>query len=322
MTGPDALPLLVDAADLGLRRIVVPSSVGDIVVRAGLDGGGPATLLLHGAAGSWTTWTPLLSSAARDGAALSDVVAMDLPGWGESDGLARVRSVSGLADAVAEAVRGLGYDAWHVVGHSLGGFLALDLAARHPGSTASVTLVSPSGPAVVDAIRRPVHGGLAVPGFAGMLLIMRALAALGPLGRRLVRAVDRWGGMPPLTAPLFRSAVHPSVVAAFADEVRPAAFATAARFAAAYDLSTWSRVSCPVSWVRGERDVFAGRPDTAALRSLIADLSEVRLPDAGHFAHIERPDAVRAAMSAARRRQRREIVTRRGVSASRSSPCP
>ena len=301
---PHPLPLRTDGAALGLRRLVVPTSVGEVVVRSGREAGGPATILLHGAAGSWTTWTPLVAASDLSGAPLTDVVALDLPGWGESGGFERVPSVEHLSDAVAEVARALGYSSWRIVGHSLGGFVALDVAARHPHSTLGVTLVSATGTGVLEAIRRPVRGGRALPWFAGMLLTMRILAVLdrasAPLsaGTRLVRLLGRLEGLGALSSPLFAGRVHPSVPAAFADEVRPSAFACAARLAADYEERTWTGIRCPVRSVRGSRDVFAGETDAAAFLSLIPGFSEVRLADAGHFAHVERPDAVLAAVAA------------------------
>ncbi|HEX5856798.1 MAG TPA: alpha/beta hydrolase [Microbacterium sp.] len=291
---PHALPLSTDASRFGLRRLVVPTRIGDVVVHARAGTDGPPTILLHGAAGSWTTWTPLLTASTLQSreAVLADVIALDLPGWGESGDAARVNSVEELSDAVVEVARALGHTEWRIVGHSLGGLLALATAARHSGPTLGVTLVSASGAGVVDAARRPVRGGLRLPGFAGMLLAMRALAVLGDAGPIVVRLLGRLVGMPVLTSPLFAGRVHPSVIAAFADEVRPAAFARAARLAAGYDLGTWQDIACPVRSVRGARDVFAGAMDAAAFAGLIADFREVTLPDAGHFAHIERPDAV------------------------------
>jgi pimeloyl-ACP methyl ester carboxylesterase len=293
---PHPLALRTDGTTLGLRRLMVPTSVGDVVVRTGRETGGPATILLHGAAGSWTTWTPLLAASDLTAAPLRDVVALDLPGWGESGGFDRVRSVEDVSDAVVEVARALGYSSWRVVGHSLGGFVALDLAARYPDATLGVTLVSSTGRGTLDAIRRPVRGGLALPWFAGMLLTMRVLALVRGAG--LVRALGRLGLLRALSSPLFVGAVHPSVVAAFADEVRPAAFARAARLAAAYEERTWSGIRCPVRSVRGARDVFAGEADAGAFVTLIPDFAEVRLHDAGHFANVERPDAVLTAIAA------------------------
>lgn len=294
---PHALPLRTDAERLGLRRLVVPTSAGDVVVHVGREAGGPATILLHGAAGSWTTWTPLLAASGLHGSGLADVVALDLPGWGESADLTRVHSVEDMSDAIVQVARALGYSTWRIVGHSLGGFLALDVAARHPQSTLGVTLVSASGAGVLDAVRHPVRGGLRLPGFAGMLLAMRTLALFGKAGRVIVRRLAAFGWMPALTSPLFSGPVHPSVVAAFAEEVRPESFARAARLAADYELRTWTGIGCPVRSVRGSCDVFAGETDAAAFVLLIPDFREVRLGDAGHFAHVERPDAVLRALT-------------------------
>jgi pimeloyl-ACP methyl ester carboxylesterase len=308
---PHPLPLRTDGATLGLRRLVVPSSVGEVAVHAGREGGGPATILLHGAAGSWTTWTPLLAASDLSPAPITDVIAIDLPGWGSSGGSGRAHTVGEVSDAVAEVARALGYSSWRVVGHSLGGFLALDVAARHPDATLGVTLVSATGTGVIDAVRRPLRGGVALPWFAGMLLTMRTLALCGRAGSGLVRLAARRGWLPALSAPLFVGTVHPSVIAALADEVRPSAFAHAARLAGEYEVRTWTGISCPVRSVRGARDVFAGETDAAAFVALIPDFSEVRLRDAGHFAHVERPDAVLPAIAATAR-------IRLGVAARRS----
>ena len=145
---PHPLPLRTDGEALGLRRLVVPTSVGEVVVRAGRESGGPATILLHGAAGSWTTWTPLIAASDLSSAPLTDVIALDLPGWGESGGFDRVRCVEDVSDAVAEVARALGYSSWRLVGHSLGGFIALDVASRYPDATLGVTLISATGTGV------------------------------------------------------------------------------------------------------------------------------------------------------------------------------
>jgi pimeloyl-ACP methyl ester carboxylesterase len=281
---------VIDPDALGLTREVVETPLGPVVVRAGRRTGAVATVLLHGAAGSWTTWAPLLAAEPR----IPDVVAPDLPGWGESAAPARPADVAAVSAAVAVVARALGYERWIVVGHSLGGFVALDLAAREPAATVAVGLVSPTGAAVVDAIRRPLRGGLGLPWFAGMLLAMRALAALPASGRRLLRLLARIGLLRPLAAPLFADVprVDEAVIAALAEEIRPVPFLLATRAAAAYDLATWRGVRCPVRTVRGARDVFVGAGDGAALAALVPEVSELVLQGAGHFAAVERPAAV------------------------------
>lgn len=276
-----------------MRRRVMRTSAGNVVVRAGQATDDTATILLHGAAGSWTTWTPLLRAAARSGTPLGDVIAIDLPGWGETRPSAGT-DVALLSGAVREIAEMLGYRRWLLVGHSLGGFLALDLAARTPRRTAAVLLISPSGPAVLRAIRQVFRGGVALPGFAGMLLTMRLLATMGGFGAPLAGALHRAGMLGALSAPLFAAPdrVHPSVIDALAEEVRPRAFAAAARAAAAYDETTWGAIDCPVRSLRGERDVFVADSDAAGFAKLIPDFAQTTIPEAGHFAAIEQPEAV------------------------------
>ncbi|WP_375385872.1 alpha/beta fold hydrolase [uncultured Microbacterium sp.] len=314
-------PALTDRErTLALRRVVVPTSLGRIVVRAGRrrPGSTTATILLHGAAGSWTTWTPLVAASDRVSSPLSDLIIPDLPGWGESGPLPEGVSVRDVSSAIIELARALGYTSWRVVGHSLGGFIALDLAAAAPSATLSVALVSPSGAGVVDAVRRPVRGGIRLAPFAGMLLTMRLFAALGPIGRALVRTLHRFGALRALSAPLFAhpSTIHGSVIDALAGELRPASFARAAALAGSYDLSTWRRITCPVGAVRGVVDVFAGATDAATFAAFIPGFHEVALQDAGHFAHLERPSAVLAVISAL------AGMRRRAAEPAASTPAP
>ncbi|EZP25222.1 putative hydrolase or acyltransferase [Microbacterium oleivorans] len=252
-----------------------------------------ATILLHGAAGSWTTWTPFLRAVEPP---LRDVIVVDLPGWGESPFPEQGIDVARLSRAIREVALRLGYTRWTVVGHSLGGAIALDIAARFSQQTDAVVLVSPSGPAVLDAVRRPIRGGRRLPGFAGMLLAMRILAGLGSASAPLLRWLDRVGMLRPLSSPLFAhpALIDASVVSALAAEIRPRSFLAAARAAAVYDETTWRGIRCPVRSVRGARDVFVGPDDGARLASTIPDFRETVLDAAGHFAAIEQPAAVAA----------------------------
>jgi pimeloyl-ACP methyl ester carboxylesterase len=286
--------LVTDERDVGLRRQVVVAGGCRVVVRTVPLAGSVATILLHGAAGSWTTWTPLLRTAQRTGSPLTGVVAIDLPGWGESAPPVRSLDAAAMADLVGDVARALGYERWVVVGHSLGGFLALEIAARHPDRTDGVLLVSASGAGVVDAIRRPLRGGLALPGFAGMLLIMRVLAAFGSAGRAFVRLLGAVRLLRLISAPLFAAParVHPSVIAAIAHEVQPQAFADAARAAASGDIERWRRITCPVRSIAGENDVFVADADAAGFADRIPDFVHHTVADAGHFAAVEQPQRV------------------------------
>lgn len=292
--------LVHDPARAGLRRSVVRTRVGPVVVHAGeRRTDGPATVLLHGAAGSWTTWTPLLQAAAAENRVPQNLVLLDLPGFGASDlpdrplsnGRSSV-SVAAYAGVVRDAAEALGHRSWNLVGHSMGAFIALHLAATDPVHTRSVTLVSPTGPAVVEAARHPLRGLVRMPAFALLRAVMEVLSPT--VARVSLAGLRKAGLLTPVVAPLFAHAreLSSDVSAALGAEVRPEAFSAAARAAAEYDLAQWSAISQPIRSVRGRRDVFVGRSDDAALARLVPGLTTTVLEDAGHFAQIEAPFAV------------------------------
>lgn len=104
-------------------------------------GSGEAMLLLHGIGHRWQVWTPLLDSLSRD----FDVVALDLPGFGLSPNFPADVGVTLTAalDLLERAMDDLGWPRAHLVGNSLGGWLALELAKR--GRATSVCALAPAG---------------------------------------------------------------------------------------------------------------------------------------------------------------------------------
>jgi pyruvate dehydrogenase E2 component (dihydrolipoamide acetyltransferase) len=73
------------------------------------------------------------------------VHAIDLPGHGGSSKDVGDGSVAYLADAVLAYMQAEGLESAHLVGHSLGGAIAVEIAARAPDRVAAVTLIAPSG---------------------------------------------------------------------------------------------------------------------------------------------------------------------------------
>jgi len=102
-------------------------------------GEGPPLLLLHGLAMSWRAWRPLLASLRTD----HQVIAPTLPGHRGGPAAPADVNVAWLADYLETMLDEDGHDRVHVVGNSLGGWLALELARR--GRACSVTAVSPAG---------------------------------------------------------------------------------------------------------------------------------------------------------------------------------
>src|SRR5215218_6688876 len=102
-------------------------------------GSGPTLLLIHGVGFQRQMWEPVLDRLARE----RDVIAVDLPGFGDSPPLPHTPSVEGLAEAVGEFLEGLGVERPHVAGNSLGGGVALEMARQ--GNARSVCVLSPAG---------------------------------------------------------------------------------------------------------------------------------------------------------------------------------
>jgi len=113
--------------------------VRDGVVLAYDDAGSghPPLVLVHGAACNrrfWDQQVPRFSSDHR-------VVAVDLRGHGESDAPAERYTVRLFADDLASTCMQLGIESPVVIGHSLGGLVALDFASAYPGQVGAAVLV-------------------------------------------------------------------------------------------------------------------------------------------------------------------------------------
>lgn len=104
-------------------------------------GSGPPMLLLHGIGHRWQMWTPVLDSLARD----HEVVAIDLPGFGKSAPLSADTEITldSAADIGGEVMDELGWDRAHLVGNSLGGWLAFELGVHK--RALSICALAPAG---------------------------------------------------------------------------------------------------------------------------------------------------------------------------------
>lgn len=103
--------------------------------------GGTPIVFLHGFGGDLNSWM----FNQPDLAAKQATYALDLPGHGASSKAVSDGSVAGLARVVVAFLDAVKIDKAHLVGHSLGGAIALTLALQHPGRVASLTLFAPAG---------------------------------------------------------------------------------------------------------------------------------------------------------------------------------
>ncbi len=103
-------------------------------------GAGKPLLLLHGIGGSWRSWQTILDDLALE----RDVIAVDLPGFGDTPPLEGPVTIGTLADAVTAFLREHGLLGIDVVGSSMGARLVLELA-RRGGVVGAVVSLDPGG---------------------------------------------------------------------------------------------------------------------------------------------------------------------------------
>ena len=271
-----------------------PSAGGDDV---------PEVVYVHGLAGSSTNWTDLagLLSTRASG------VAVDLPGFGRSEPTrARTYDPAALSDALLCWLAGRleARGPVHLVGNSLGGLIAMNVAARHPELVRSLTLVSPAMPD-----RRPDPRRMSDP--------RMALAMVPGLGRSARRA---------LAAESTRTRAEKVLALCFADPERGSArrleelvaehdersrlpWAGEAADGATRGLlgvwagrSAWSlasRTAVPTLVVWGERDRIVTARLARRTASTLPDGRLLLLPDVGHVAQMEVPHVVARAVAGA-----------------------
>jgi pimeloyl-ACP methyl ester carboxylesterase len=156
-----------------------------------LGAGEPPLLLVHG----WGTERSLFAPLATWATQAHRVVAVDLCGFGESDAPVRDYSIATHADDLAFLCERLGLAAAVVVGHSMGGIVALDFAARYRAHVAATVLLEAMvvAPDVIEGLR-PVLAGVRSPDyrqFVARLITYLTGPAFDPERRsRLVRGVQ------------------------------------------------------------------------------------------------------------------------------------
>lgn len=143
--------------------------VGGLKIFYEKGGEGFPVYLLHGAALTHSLWKPQLE--ALRGKYLA--IAPDLPGHGNSDPLPGAASIKGYAEVVAGMMEALGTEEAVVVGHSMGGAVALQLTLDHPKRVRSLVLANTGAklgvsPLLLEMLRENFRGALEV-GWKSML---------------------------------------------------------------------------------------------------------------------------------------------------------
>lgn len=232
-------------------------------------GAGPPLVLLHGALSDGRVWQPQLDALADE----FSVVAWDAPGCGQSEDPPESFRLPEYADALAGLVAVLGLEPAHVLGHSFGGALALEVVRRHPRAVATLVLA----------------GGYA--GWKGSL-------PAEEVERRLAFALDTADRLPGRFEPasmrgLFSERMSPDTAAALASimsESRPVATRAMARALAEADLrEELPSINVPTLLIHGEADERSTLAVAEDLHDRIPTSSLVVLPGLGHECSLEDP---------------------------------
>jgi len=254
-------------------------------------GAGEPLVLLHPLGLSSSAWEPVLPQLAE----LFDVLAVDLPGFGRSAALPDdvEPSPAALAAAVAELIDELGISRPHVVGNSLGGWIALELARLRP--VTSLTLLSPAG---LWRKRAPLYCRVSLR--ATRWFTRHAPRLLGRvvkyrLGRYLIFRQTH-GRPAALTPERARTAIR--------DLGTSPSFPAALRASNVRKYLADPALDVPVTVAFGSRDLLLLPWQARQLTELPAHTARANLPGCGHVPMSDDPAAVAALIlaSAADRR--------------------
>ena len=259
--------------------------------------GQQVALMVHGLGGSSLNWTDL-SAQLRDDLT---TLAVDLPGFGYSPPPADGDyTLSASAGMLAELIDRRDTGPVHVFGNSMGGAIALQLAARFPSRVASVTLISPALPQFT-AQRANVHlPVLAVPGI-GERAMERFLRT--PAHVRAQATIDACYADPAQMPPQRLAEAVAEVERRDSLDYPATAFLQSLRaLMATYRDSSpnrpWrlaERVECPVLVIYGRQDQLVNSRAAHRVTRHFPQPHVVVLPNSGHVAQMEHPELVAAA---------------------------
>ncbi|MGV9911411.1 alpha/beta fold hydrolase [Streptomyces tendae] len=280
-----------------LRSVHLPGMTLTVRSRRPAREGLPPALYVHGLGGSSQNWSALMPLL--DGVVHSE--ALDLPGFGDSpppdDG---DYSITGHARAVVRHLDASGRGPVHLFGNSLGGAVVTRVAAARPDLVRTLTLVSPALPEIRVQRSAVPTGLLAVPGVAALFTrLTREWTAEQRV--RGVRALC-YGDPERVSEEGFRNAVEEMErrlqLPYFWDAMARSARGIVNAYTLGGQHALWrqaERVLAPTLLVYGGRDqLVAYRMAQRAARAF-RDSRLLTLPDAGHVAMMEYPEAVATA---------------------------
>lgn len=244
--------------------------------------GRPVVLLVHGMAGSSATWRDAIPGLAQR----YTVLAPDLPGHGDSDKPRQDYSLGAQANALRDLLVALGIDHATLVGHSLGGGIAMQFAYQHPSYCERLVLVSSGG------LGQEVSWILRAFTFPGTEYLMPIL--FPDFARRAGTTVGRWLQAVGLRAPAiqeewaaYSSLVDPETRNAFVRTLRAVIDLSGQTVSAQDRLYLASTMPALIMW--GEKDRIIPVDHARRAHEAMPGSRLVLYDDCGHFLHAEEP---------------------------------
>ncbi len=249
-----------------------------MILHAEISGSGPGVAILHGLMGSCENWRSVRKALAER----YHVACLDLPNHGRSPHAARME-VRAIGASVLATLDALGMNRAVVVGHSLGGKIAMQMASEHAGRLAGVAVVD-----IAPRAFQPAHlfilracQQLDLAAAARRVDLDRALAASVPQAETrafLLKNVardpqGRWVWRVPLQTLIDNYRVVSDAPPLVAPYEGPALF------------------------VAGERSPFRIRNHEPLIRNWFPAVRWVTIPNAGHLVHADQPEAFTAALA-------------------------
>jgi len=238
-------------------------------------GSGKALLFIHGFAGASAFWTNILQALPQGFRG----IAPDLLGFGDSDKPRTGYSIAGHAEIILELTRALEIPEFDLIGHSMGGLIALTVALQSPQKVGKLVLVN-----------TPVHGarGLHGRGRMGATLLGLGLVRLGLQIPFVLWALRKW--------PRYYFVLDPR----FTDEARKAPFYSLRGHAEAMRVTDLSprlkEVSLPTLVIGTDQDGIVRASEFALAAQQIPGAGQVCIRDAGHCPTLEKPRESREAL--------------------------
>ncbi len=235
-------------------------------------------VFVHGLGGQWQNWLENIPRFAQE----RRVIVPDLPGFGRSPMPSSKITIEFYGRVLAELCDQLELGPCVLVGNSMGGYIASELAITRPDLVERLMLVSAAGVSQVDVATRPV---MAVTKAVGLATAM-SVARLRAVARR--PRMRHWA--------LLLVARHPSRLEpdlAFEGLMKGTGkpgFVDAMRACLEYDLrDRLPEIGCPTLVVWGDKDMTIPVQDADKFTELITGSRKLILADTGHVSMAERP---------------------------------